>query len=55
MKKFSCTFLSACLQAIHKAYPSLVEITEFSSRTAKEEYPGWGGTSQTSPYKKKRI
>lgn len=22
---------------------------------AKEVYPGWGGTSQTSPYKKKRI
>ncbi len=56
MKKISCTFLS-CLPTgrFTKQYSSLVEITEFSSWTAKGEYPGWGGMSQTSPYKKKRI
>jgi len=31
------------------------EITEISSRKAKGEYPGWDGTSQQSPYKKKLI
>jgi len=31
------------------------EITEFSGETAKEEYPGWGGMNQMSPYRKKRI